>query len=103
MILYLFTLFMIPVILIRGLNSSISIIQIISIQTVLTFVTYFAPTPGATGVAEGGFTLMFSNFVEKNDIVSLTFLWRFFTMYLGMLVGLIIFYLEIVKNKRPRK
>ena len=104
MILYLFTLFMFPVILIRGLNSSISTSQIISIQILLTFVTYFAPTPGATGVAEGGFTLMFSNFVEKNDIVSLTFLWRFFTMYLGMLIGLIIFYLEIAKNKlKPLK
>jgi len=99
MILYLFTLFLFPVILIRGLNSSISTSQIILIQILLTFVTYFAPTPGATGVAEGGFTLMFSNFIQKNDIVSLTFLWRFFTMYLGMLIGLIIFYLEIAKNK----
>lgn len=103
MILYLFTLFMVPVLLIRGLNSSITIGQIISIQIVLTFVTYFAPTPGATGVAEGGFTLMLSSFVEKNDIVSLTFLWRFFTMYLGMIIGLIIFYIEIAKNKLRRK
>lgn len=103
MILYLFILFMFPVILIRGLNSSISTSQIISIQILLTFVTYFAPTPGATGVAEGGFTLMFSNFVDKNDIVSLTFSWRFFTMYLGMLIGVTIFYLEIVKNKLAAK
>ena len=50
MILYLFILFMFPVILFRGLNYSISTIQIISIQILLTFVTYFAPTPGATGV-----------------------------------------------------
>lgn len=99
MILYLFILFMFPVVLIRGVSSSISISQIISIQILLTFVTYFAPTPGATGLAEGGFTLMFSNFVGGNYIVSLTFLWRFFTMYLGMLIGLIIFYLEIAKNK----
>ena len=90
---------MFPVILIKGINSSISTTQIISIQILLTFVTYFAPTPGATGVAEGGFTLMFSNFVEKNDILSLTFSWRFFTMYLGMIIGLTIFYFEIFKNK----
>ncbi|MGV8981432.1 lysylphosphatidylglycerol synthase transmembrane domain-containing protein [Clostridium sp.] len=99
MILYLFALFIFPVILIRGFNSSISTSQIISLQILLTFITYFAPTPGATGVAEGGFTLMFSNFVGKSDIVSLTFSWRFFTMYLGMIIGLIIFYGEIVKNK----
>ena len=98
MILYLFTLFMFPVILIRGLNSSISTFLIISIQILLTFVTYFAPTPGATGLAEGGFTLMFSAYVGKNDIVALTFLWRFFTMYIGMIIGLIIFYLEMIKK-----
>ncbi|MBU3145092.1 lysylphosphatidylglycerol synthase transmembrane domain-containing protein [Clostridium sp. CF012] len=103
MTLYLFILFTIPVILIRGLNASISTSQIMSLQVLLTFVTYFAPTPGATGVAEGGFTLMFSNFVKKSDIVSLTFSWRFFTMYLGMLIGLTIFYLEIVKNKLADK
>lgn len=103
MILYLFTLFIFPVVLMRGLDLSISTSEIISIQIILTFVTYFAPTPGATGVAEGGFTLMFSNFVEKSDIVSLTFLWRFFTMYFGMIVGLLIFYFEIVKNKLQSK
>ncbi|MBU3188068.1 flippase-like domain-containing protein [Clostridium bowmanii] len=103
MILYLFALFSFPVILIRGYNSNISTSQIISLQILLTFITYFAPTPGATGVAEGGFTLMFSNFVDKSDIVSLTFSWRFFTMYLGILIGLIIFYGEIVKNKFSAK
>ncbi|MBZ9686174.1 flippase-like domain-containing protein [Clostridium estertheticum] len=103
MSLYLFVLFMFPVVLIKGLNSNISTSQIISLQVLLTFLTYFAPTPGATGVAEGGFTLMFSNFVEKTDIVSLTFSWRFFTMYLGMVIGLTIFYLEIVKNKLEAK
>jgi uncharacterized protein (TIRG00374 family) len=103
MILYLFTLFMFPVILITGLNSSISTSEVIFIQIILTFVTYFAPTPGATGVAEGGFTLMFSSFVEKKDIVSLTFSWRFFTMYFGMIIGILIFYLEIAKNKLQAK
>jgi len=103
MLLYLFILFLFPVIFIRGLNSNISTGQIISIQILITFVTYFAPTPGATGMAEAGFTLMFSKFVGKNDIVSLTFSWRFFTMYLGMLIGLIIFYAEIVKNKFQEK
>ena len=103
MILYLFILFLFPVVFIRGLSSSISTGQIISIQILITFVTYFAPTPGATGMAEAGFSLMFSNFVGKNNIASLTFSWRFFTMYLGMLIGLIIFYAEIIKNKVQAK
>jgi uncharacterized membrane protein YbhN (UPF0104 family) len=64
---------------------------------------YFAPTPGATGVAEGGFALIFANFVKKRDIVSLTFAWRFFTIYLGMIVGMIAFYLEIFKVKSKKQ
>lgn len=103
MILHLFILFIFPVILMAGLDSDLSTGDIISMQILLTFITYFAPTPGATGVAEGGFILMFSSFVKKNDIASLTFLWRFFTVYLGMLIGLLIFYLEIVKNKFQTK
>jgi len=103
MLLYLFTLFTFPIILVIGLSSNISMLEIINTQIILTFVTYFAPTPGATGVAEGGFSLIFSKFVAKENIVSLTFWWRFFTMYLGMLIGMIIFYLEIAKNRLKLK
>ena len=41
---------------------------------------YFAPTPGSSGVAEGAFILLFSSDVGKGDLVSLTFVWRLFTM-----------------------
>lgn len=103
MVLYLLSLFMFSVILMSGLRSSTSPLDIILVQVVLTFITYFAPTPGATGVAEGGFTLIFSKFVQKKDIVSLTFWWRFFTMYLGMLIGLMLFLLEVAKSKKKIK
>ncbi len=98
-VLFLLTLYMFPVVLIKGFGYNVSLVKLIPIQIVLTFVTYFAPTPGATGVAEGGFTLIFSNYVDQKDIVPITFWWRFFTMYLGMIVGLVFFYIEIVKRR----
>jgi uncharacterized protein (TIRG00374 family) len=91
---------MFPVLIIRGLNYDVPIFSIISAQILITFITYFAPTPGATGIAEGGFTLVFSQFVQKKDIISVTFAWRFFTIYVGFIIGLIIFYRELIRNNK---
>ncbi len=99
-LLFLFSLFMFPVLIIRGLNYDVPIFSIISAQILITFITYFAPTPGATGIAEGGFTLAFSQFVQKKDIVSVIFAWRFFTIYVGFVIGLIIFYKELIRSNK---
>jgi glycosyltransferase involved in cell wall biosynthesis len=64
---------------------------------------YFGLTPGATGIAEGGFALLFSSHVAKADIVSLTVLWRFFTVYAGTLAGLVLFYTELFRTSLARK
>jgi hypothetical protein len=98
-ILFLLSLFLFPVILIKSLNTEVSSLSIIASQIVITFAMYFAPTPGATGVAEGGFTLMFAEFIEKADVVSLLLAWRFFTIYIGMLIGMVIFYFEMFRDR----
>lgn len=86
--------------LIQGLNPGVSSIEIILSQIVVTLIMYFSITPGATGIAEGGFVIMFARFVDQADIVSLTFGWRFFTVYIGMIIGLFIFYKEIFLNNK---
>ncbi|MDF2700026.1 MAG: hypothetical protein K0Q49_1582 [Haloplasmataceae bacterium] len=98
---FLISLFMFPVILYHGLNyNELTVTSIMSMQVLITFLTYFAPTPGATGIAEGGFVTMFQNFVvNPNHLLSLTFSWRFFTIYIGLIIGLILFYQEILKKK----
>lgn len=102
-IVFLAVLFMFPVVLIQGLGYDVPAIAIMALQTIITFVTYFAPTPGATGVAEGGFSIIFSQFVGKDEIVTVTFLWRFFTIYIGMLIGMALFYMELFKISRSKK
>lgn len=98
MIIYLLVMFSFPVILMNGLGYKVTLLQIIPLQIVLYFVTYLAPTPGATGIAEGGFSLLFSDYVSGNDILTITFWWRFFTLYLSMLIGLFLFYYDIWKR-----
>jgi len=101
--LFLLSLFSFSVILLNGLGYKISFFTVIFYQTVITFFMYFTPTPGATGLAEGGYALLFSQFVNKADIVPLLFSWRFFTIYFGMIIGLIVFNIEFfikyAKNK----
>ncbi|NLK20639.1 MAG: flippase-like domain-containing protein [Epulopiscium sp.] len=100
-IIYLFTLFYFSVVLINGLGYHIPVISIISFQVLITFIMYFAITPGASGIAEGGYTLIYSNFIKRGDIISLTFTWRFVTVYIGMVIGGIIFYKEMFKSGFP--
>ena len=61
---------------------------------------YFAPTPGATGVAEGGYGLLFAQLVQKQDITMLTLSWRFLTIYIGVVIGMIIILREFLSNKK---
>jgi uncharacterized membrane protein YbhN (UPF0104 family) len=60
---------------------------------------YFAPTPGASGVAEGGYGLLFSQLVKSRDLTLLTLLWRFLTIYIGVLIGLVVVYREVFSRK----
>lgn len=101
-ILFLLALFYFSVILIKDLNGDVSTFKIMLSQLLVTFIMYFAPTPGATGVAEGGFTLMFSRFVSGKSIVSLTFAWRFFSIYVAMIIGMVLFYYHFLKNDKSK-
>ena len=102
-LLFLFTLFLFPVLLIQDLNPTVSAVEIILSQIVITFVMYFAPTPGSSGVAEAAFILLFSNDVGKGDLVSLTFVWRLFTMYLGIVLGMVVFYALLFRSEGKLK
>ncbi|ERJ13545.1 lysylphosphatidylglycerol synthase transmembrane domain-containing protein [Haloplasma contractile] len=101
-LLFLLSLFVFPAVLIHGMDYEFPTFSIIKIQTVITCITYFAITPGATGIAEGGFSLLFKKHVDSNDIAPLTFAWRFFTIYIGMIIGLLLFYIEMFSAKSKK-
>lgn len=97
---YLFILFLFPYVLLHFMGESVHIITVLSIQILITFLLYFTPTPGGSGIAEGGFAFIFSHFLTRASVPPLTFYWRFITSYLGMIIGLIIFYREIWRKER---
>lgn len=93
--LFLLLLFSFSVLFIQAMGYHVPILTILAIQIFITFLMYFAPTPGASGIAEGSYALIFSRLINPADIAVLTLLWRFFTIYLGVIIGIVITYLEI--------
>lgn len=101
--LFLLVMFSFSVLLIRSMGYNVSPSLIYQMQVLINFIMYFALTPGATLIAEGGFALMVSGHVGRGDISSLTLLWRFFTVYAGTLIGMGVFYWEMFTVSRKKK
>ena len=79
--------FFIAPLLLKGIGINVSFIRIAFLQLVVILFTFFSPTPGATGVSEGVFAIMFLGIVGKGMLGVFTILWRFFTFHLTALVG----------------
>lgn len=62
-------------------------IEILAIQSLLYMAVSFIPTPGAVGVSEGGFHILFKVFFSKNVLVYAMVLWRIISYYLSILLG----------------
>ncbi|HHU62593.1 MAG TPA: flippase-like domain-containing protein [Clostridiales bacterium] len=60
-------------------------------------ISYF-PTPGASGASEGGFYSLFKLFFFSDVIFASLLLWRFFTYYINIIVGLIAIFLDGFKK-----
>jgi uncharacterized protein (TIRG00374 family) len=65
-------------------------LQAILAQAVFMFLLYFVPTPGASGVAEGGGAALFGLLVPWNMAGVMAIAWRFFTEYLAIGMGVIV-------------
>ena len=102
-VVYLLLLFSFSVVLLRALGYNTPLVTVLAFQVVVTFFMYFTPTPGAAGVAEGGYGILFAQLVQKQDITMLTLAWRFLTIYVGVLVGILIIYREIFKRGKTAR
>ncbi len=74
-------------VILKGLNFHVDLGKVFMIQFVLYFLLYFSPTPGGSGIAEGGFYVFFAPLVPQYILGILIILWRFFTIYLGVIMG----------------
>lgn len=74
----------------------------------LSFALYvsacYTPLPGASGAQEGGFLLYYRNVIPAEMIGLALLVWRFFTYYMFLLVGVFMVILErIILSREERK
>lgn len=53
----------------------------------LNALLYFAPTPGGSGIAEGGFVILFNDMLPPGTVGILAVAWRIFAEYLPFSIG----------------
>ncbi|MFW6270757.1 MAG: lysylphosphatidylglycerol synthase transmembrane domain-containing protein [Bacillota bacterium] len=97
-LLFLLAEFTFSILILKGMGYQVDYLTVIFMQVIIIFLMYFAPTPGASGVAEGGYSLLFSRLVSQNEIFPLIFAWRFFTKYIGIGIGIILFIILLLQG-----
>lgn len=96
----LFFYILIAPLLFKGLGVSAPVMKTAIIQLILTFVLMFAPTPGASGIAEGAGFALFRSICMKQELLGIyVVLWRFFTYYIGVIIGGLIILKMLVGSK----
>lgn len=98
--LFLLSLFSFPWLIITGLDYDVSWLNTLGLLVVTTFIMYFSPTPGASGISEGVFGSFFRDILGGNHLVLVTVAWRVVTIYLGMLIGLVLLQRDLARRHR---
>ncbi|MBB5320140.1 lysylphosphatidylglycerol synthase transmembrane domain-containing protein [Marinobacter oulmenensis] len=97
---FLLSLFSFPALLIHALGYDVNYLVALGLLVVTTFIMYFSPTPGASGISEGVFGSFFRDILSGNHLVLVTVAWRFLTIYIGMIIGLVVMQRELIKTHR---
>lgn len=71
-----------------GIGAMIDWGQVLGRMIFLNIILYFAPTPGGSGIAEGGFVLLFNELLPPGTVGILAVAWRIFAEYLPFCIGL---------------
>ena len=89
-VLHLLSLFTVLPVLMSAVGLPFRYSQTIAVQAVFMFILYFVPTPGASGVAEGGGALLYSILMPENMAGIMSIICRFFTDYISIFMGVIV-------------
>ncbi len=76
----------------RALGIHANFVDILLLQTFITFLLYFAPTPGAAGLAELLSAAVMSIYVPRALTPSYILIWRFVNSYATVIVGSLVFW-----------
>jgi hypothetical protein len=76
----------------RMLGIEVNFVDVVLLQTLITFLLYFAPTPGGSGIAELLSAAVMSIYVPRELTPSYVLLWRVFGSYLTLGFGSVLFW-----------
>jgi glycosyltransferase 2 family protein len=79
--------FLIGWVVLRGLGIEADLGQVLLLQVIPLLVFYFAPTPGAAGLAEVSTMAVMGPIIPQSYQAIYVILWRFFTLIINMIVG----------------
>lgn len=68
------------------------VVELIALASFVTIANTFVPLPGAAGATESLFVLTYSTVLGKASAASIMILWRFFSFYLILIIGGILFF-----------
>ncbi len=97
------SLFLIVPVILKGLGYEPNFLQSYIMLTIFNLIIPYMPTPGASGMAELGFASIFVSFIPKGIIGLVTFLWRFVSFYLILIIGGLFTFRELGWKKRKDK
>ena len=76
----------------RTLGLHTNFVDILLLQTFITFLLYFAPTPGSSGLAELLSAAVMQIYVNPPELPTYTLVWRFINSYATVIVGSLLFW-----------
>ena len=77
--------------------------QLITISFLLFVSACYTPLPGASGAQEGGFLLYYKGIIPADHIGLALLVWRFFTYYMFLIVGVFTVVLDRILIAREKK
>jgi uncharacterized protein (TIRG00374 family) len=76
----------------RALGIPANFVDILLLQTFITFLLYFAPTPGSAGLAEFLSAAVMQIYVGPSALPLYAFIWRFINSYATVIAGSLLFW-----------
>lgn len=74
-------------ILMLGVTNNVDCLTVMGRMILLNLLLYFSPTPGGSGIAEGGFILLFNSMLPEGTVGIIAVTWRLIVEYIPFLIG----------------
>ena len=75
----------------RAVGIEVNFVDVLLLQTLITFLLYFAPTPGGSGIAEVMSTAVMAIYVPKQVLPLYTLIWRLILSWYTVAFGALVF------------